>query len=119
MIYEYKCPSCNNRFEVVKRVKEFDKPELCKCGFEAKRQIARRQFFYGAKVEDAEYCPAVGQVVKNNKHRRQIAKQRGWEEVGNTDMNAWADKKQRELEQERQREYNKIADMSIVLGKSS
>ena len=100
MIYPYECKNCGHRFEVTKRIAEADNPEHCgKCSSLAKRYIAKRQSFYGAKVEDAEYCPATGQVVRNQKHRRQIARDMGLEEVGNDSGEYW---KQRELDKEKE-----------------
>ena len=40
-------------------------------------------YVIGAKVENAEYNPAFGQVVKNKNHRNELAKQRGLIEIGN------------------------------------
>lgn len=77
---------CGAHWEVVKRVAEIDNPEFCpKCKTHGVRYIAGRQSFYGAEVEDAYYCPALGTVVKNKNHRKKIAKDRGLEEVGNDD----------------------------------
>ena len=86
MIYEYKC--CGEVFEVVKRLAEFDRPEDCpKCGEVARRIISRTSFYGADDWDKAQYCPGLGQVVKSDKHRRQIAKSKGLEEVGNEDMN--------------------------------
>jgi len=86
-MYPYKC-DCSHEFEVVAKISEIDHAEIncekCDTLLSSKhRQIAKRQFFYGEKVEDAEYCSALGCVVKNKKHRQQIAKERGLVEVGN------------------------------------
>lgn len=86
MIYPYHCPNCNTNFDIIKRVSEIDNIEKCiTCDTlltKENRKIASKQFFYGAKVEHAEWCPAMGCVVRNSAHRRQIAKARGLEEVG-------------------------------------
>ena len=87
-IYPYKCFECGNEFEFTARISEIDdtKVNCTKCGSllnSSHRKISSRQFFYGAKVEDAAFCNALGCVVKNNKHRQQIAKSRGMIEVGN------------------------------------
>lgn len=78
---------------------DLDRVETCSCGKIAKRVIADRGWFYGEKVEDAEYCPVVGQVVRSSAHRRQIARDRGWEEVGNDCPDRW----HREIDEERAR----------------
>lgn len=83
MIYPYRCLMCSKEFDVIKSVQEIDAPEHCpKCGHPGQRYIARGIQFYGAKVEDAEYNPALGCITKSAKHRRQLAKDRGLEEIG-------------------------------------
>ena len=87
-MYPYRCPDCSHEFEVLAKISEIDHAmincEKCDTLLESKhRQIAKRQFFYGTEVEDYEFCPALGQVVKNKKHRQQIAKDRGMVEIGN------------------------------------
>jgi hypothetical protein len=48
------------------------------------RFIAGTRFFIGASDWDkAEYNPALGCVTRNAQHRRQIARDRGVEEIGN------------------------------------
>lgn len=37
----------------------------------------------GASVESAEYNPGLGEVVKNKKHRAELAKRKGLVEIGN------------------------------------
>lgn len=82
MRYPYRCNTCKNEFDVIKSVKEIDNEEICdKCGSLATRFIAVTHF-YGAKVEDAEYNPAFGCIVKDSKHRKELAKKFGVEEIG-------------------------------------
>lgn len=115
MIYPYECP-CGKKFEVVKSLDELERIEPCpECQKEAKRVLAGG-YFYGTKVEDAEYDPAFGCVVNNSKHRARLAKERGWEEVGNTDMNKWYADKQKEKEKETQRYYDEVTTDRIVRG---
>lgn len=104
MIYPYECPECKHTFEVIKPVAEIDFVERCEaCGMEAERKIAKNQYFYGADDWDnAEYNPGLGQVVKNRKHREQIAKQKGFIEVGNEDPV----KLDREFERDRELEID-------------
>ena len=85
MIYEYKCESCGHRFDVVKPVKDIDlKHECSQCGHdETSIVISSKLHFIGAKVQDAEFNPGLGCVVKNKDHRREIANQKGLIEVGN------------------------------------
>jgi len=117
MIYPYQC-SCGKEFEVVKSLDDIDRVEPCpKCLAEAKRVIAGG-YFYGEKVEDAVWDPAFGCVVKDSNHRKRLAKERGWEEVGNTDMNKWHADKQAEKQKETERYYDDVTTDRIVLGES-
>lgn len=45
--------------------------------------VPSKMQFIGAGVQDAEFNPAFGCVVKNKQHRAELAKQKGMEEVGN------------------------------------
>lgn len=54
-----------------------------KCFGDGTRFISHRQSFYGEKVEDSYFCPALGTIIKNKNHRNQIAKSKGLEEIGN------------------------------------
>lgn len=85
MIYPYRCKACTQEFDVVKSIAEIDNAEKClRCGSpDVERFISPSIHFNGAKVEDAEYNPALGKVVKSAKHRKELAKQMGLEEIGN------------------------------------
>lgn len=86
MIYPYRCEACGNTWEVIKRVSQIDDVEHCTaCSHVGTRYIAQRQTFYGEKVEDAYFCPALGSVIKSKEHRNRVAKQKGLIEVGNDD----------------------------------
>ena len=105
MIYEYDC--CDHIFEVIKPLAEFDRAEHCpKCAKPAKRIISRTSFQGASDWDTAAYCPALGQVVKSDKHRRQIARSRGLEEVGTQDMNKF----NKAQDQERQKEADRRLD---------
>ena len=86
MVYEYECSFCKHRFDVVKRVAEMDKREICgECGNESIRQfVPQKLHLVGTKVEEAEYNPGLGCVVRGKKQRDAIAKQKGLIEVGTT-----------------------------------
>ena len=45
--------------------------------------IPRSVFFSGTKVENPEYNPGLGCIVRNSSHRKELAKQKGLIEVGN------------------------------------
>lgn len=85
MVYEYRCTSCKKRFDVIKSVRDIDINETCpKCGDFAERLfIPARVYFSGTKVENAEFNPAFGQVVKGKRHRQELAKRHGLIEIGN------------------------------------
>jgi putative FmdB family regulatory protein len=105
-IYPYECDECLNEFEVAKRVSQIDDEEECpKCeSFETRRTIAKQQSFYGADQWDCmAYDPAFGQVVKDNNHRKRLARERGLVEVGTESP----DKMHKHYEAQREKE---IAD---------
>lgn len=111
--YPYEC-ECGEEFDVYKNLVDIDRVEecpVCKSSCDkTRRRIAGTQQFFGERVEDAEYCPTMGQVVKSRSHRRQLAKDRGMVEVGNdyksgTDMH---DTRQKDLEKELDKRWEKV-----------
>jgi len=81
--YDYQCIKCEHEIEVIKSISEYDSREDCpKCNSEMQRLI-KAGYFLNEKVEEATYNPGLGCVVKNRKHRNELAKQRGLIEVGN------------------------------------
>lgn len=81
-IYDYRC-ACGSVFDVTKTMSEATRPENCpQCG-----SIGQRIFlpflFHGASVQEAEYNPAFGCIVKNKYHRQELAKRHDVVEVGN------------------------------------
>lgn len=84
MTYEYKCNSCEHSFDVTKNVKYMDIDEPCpKCGTICERIFRPKIHLSNTKVQDSYYNHGLGQVVKNDQHARQIAKEKGLIEVGN------------------------------------
>jgi putative FmdB family regulatory protein len=85
MVYEYSCRSCDHVFDVVKRVSDRDIEEPCpKCTQSCERVfIPRLIHLSGTKVQEAEYNPGLGCVVKNNTHLKEICRQRNIEPIGN------------------------------------
>ena len=53
------------------------------CGSNGIRVITAHQVHGSARVEDAEFNPGLGCIIKNRKHRAEVAKQKGAIEVGN------------------------------------
>lgn len=85
MRYDYSCKNCQNEFEVIKPLRDLDNPETCSsCGSCETVRVVRRFHFYGANDWDkAEFNPAFGCIVRNNLHRKELAKRHGYEEIGN------------------------------------
>ena len=85
--YPYFCPHCENLRDIIKPVRDIDRLERCEtCDTELDsscRRIGGGTYFIGASVEDAEFNPGLGCVVKNKRHREQICKDRGLIEIGN------------------------------------
>jgi putative FmdB family regulatory protein len=85
MIYPYRCKSCSTEFEIIKAVADLDREETCpKCSCIGERYIAQTHFYGASDWQGERYNPGLGCVVKSNKHIKEICKQRGLEEVGNT-----------------------------------
>lgn len=86
--YPYRCNDCGRHWDVYKSLSAIDDPETCQCGKpDAERYIART-FIFGAKVEDAEYNPALGLITRNARHRADEAKARGMIEIGNEPLDS-------------------------------
>ena len=118
--YPYKC-DCGHEFDVYKKMADIDrieKCEKCEADLPKKNRMIVGGMFYGAKVEDAEYCPAMGQVVKNSKHRAKLAKERGLIEVGSEDPNKIHDSFEKERQKKSDESYDKYFNTSVeVQGK--
>ena len=109
MLYEYVCHACSHSWDVYKPAAEFDSPEACVvCGTPGTRQITGGSGFMGAKVEYAEYNPGLGCVTKSAEHRRQIAKARGLEEIGNESPDRVQSELNRDKEKARQRSWDEV-----------
>ena len=101
-IYPYEC-DCGHKFDVYAKMSELENlsPNCPNCGILLGRLHRRLALvnFSGEKVEDPQWCPALGCVVKNQKDRERIAKARGYEAVGNESIdtvNSFFDQKQKE-----------------------
>ena len=84
MIYAYQCAECGEKVDIVKAVKDYDRVEYCKdCNTVLTRCFsATRLYFNNTAVQEREFCPAIGHDV-TKRERQQIAKERGWVEIGN------------------------------------
>lgn len=107
MTYEYVCIKCDHRFDVIKSVKDIDVNEFCpQCESPSERQFTpSRVHLSGTRVEHAEYNPGLGQVVKNKKHRQEVAKRKGLVEVGNDYKSG--EKMQTQFDRARKEKLNK------------
>lgn len=110
--YRYKCPSCVHEFDVIKPVSELDDLEKCpSCGrgsIEGKNRLLGAVQFYGEKQDDAFYSIPLGRMVKSKKEMRAVAKQKGWEELGTTDITNHIDSLDRSREQKSKDRYKEF-----------
>src|SRR5690242_10991509 len=83
--YEFRCTPCNAKFETVESITEYDGDGECpKCHKISRDRVFSSNIqFLGAKVQDAEYNPAFGKVVKSKRERDELAKRHGLIEIGN------------------------------------
>lgn len=111
MIYPYRCNGCGEEFEVIKAVADIDRQELCpKCSSVGVRYISTTHFYGASDWHGPEYNPGLGCIVESNKHKRQILKERGLEEIGTTSAEtlhkmqdrARAEKEQKAINQARE-----------------
>lgn len=84
--YDYFCETCSLEFDVIKSIKEHKTPDFEKCtacGKSCPQVFSCNIHFVGEKIKDAYKCPALGEVIKSDKHRNEVAKRRGVIEIGN------------------------------------
>jgi putative FmdB family regulatory protein len=115
MIYCYRCQGCRHEFEVIKSVARIDDPEPCpECSSEETGRYLTPCSFFGEKVEDAEYNPALGCIVRDSKHRKQLAKERNLIEIGNESPEKYCRDMDRDREKRIQSRYDDIMDTSLT-----
>lgn len=111
-VYRYECDDCQIINDIVKPMSESSREEKCDKCSTILRRIYTSFHVIGASVENAEYNPGLGCVVKNKKHREEIAKRKGLVEVGN-DFGSGS-KMQKHYETQKKKElaeaWNKIKD---------
>jgi len=85
--YLYVCPNCSSENSIVKKIVDIDRDELClNCDHKLiskDRRITGGNGFLYEKVENAEFNPGLGCVVRNRSHKRELCKRMGVEEIGN------------------------------------
>lgn len=109
MIYPYHCKDCNSEFEVIKSVRMIDDPEKCEaCGsLNTEREIAQNQSFYGAGDWNTQtFNQSLGCYVRSQNHARKIAKEKGFEEIGNEDCGKIERHFERNREEKAEQRYN-------------
>lgn len=83
MKYSYHCVKCGSDHDIDKDMDFATREEICPdCSITMDR-VYKPMMIMKTGVQHAEYNPAFGCVVKNSKHRAELAKQRGMIEVGN------------------------------------
>ena len=82
MIYDYDCEKCDKKFEVVKSMSESSNPEKCPICENYGQRLFNKVTFLNEKVQSAEFNIGLGKVVKNSKHREELAKRMNLVEVG-------------------------------------
>ncbi len=71
-------------WDVTKSMSAIDEPETCPdCQNAGMRRISRTHFYGAGDWNNQQWNPGLGCYTKSNGHARQIAKNRGLEEVGN------------------------------------
>jgi putative FmdB family regulatory protein len=88
--YDYRCLDCKHDFEVIKSISSIDDLECCPsclatCDKRA-RIITKGKDFFGEKPDEAFFSQALGKWVKSKKDQARQAKDRGWVEVGNENV---------------------------------
>lgn len=87
MRYPYRCSNCAQDWDVYKSVAMIDAPEFCpQCGTQGERYIATTHFYGAADWNDAQYRrfnPALGAVVMDRNHKRELCRRKNVEEIGN------------------------------------
>lgn len=82
--YVYHCEKCTIEYEAIKGIKEYDGKDPCpSCGKSGKRIFSCNILFNKTSINNAEYNPAFGKVIKNPKERDELAKRMGLIEIGN------------------------------------
>jgi putative FmdB family regulatory protein len=89
-VYDYLCGKCGSPFEEFRGIKAYDSDASANCPHcshlcgSGDRDFSRASYsFIGTNVQNAEFNPGLGQVVKSAYHKKEILKEKGLVEVGN------------------------------------
>ena len=108
-IYDYHCEKCDDDFEVIKSIKEYDGKDPCPtCGNVGQRILSCSIYFTGTKIEDAEFNVGLGKVTKSKKHRDELAKRIGAIEIGNESPDKIHDHFDKQREEKRMRSWEDV-----------
>ena len=106
MIYEYTCKD-HGKFEIIKPMEDAAQPEYCpKCHQPLARVWFNRSGFHGEKVEHPEFNPGLGCVVRNRKHREEVARRKGLVEIGTESVDTIHKTAERDQEEARNKRYD-------------
>lgn len=109
MKYDFHCNQCEVTTEVEKSVDKYNEVGYCiYCGSVVSRLLPTRFYFHGGKRVDPYYDQGLGCVVKDTKHRDQIAKSKGVTEVGNESMDKFSKKLKTEKDKKWAHGWDKI-----------
>lgn len=117
--YRYECDRCHTIFDEFRTMKsgkwtlsdlKGEPPDfaIChKCGHDKceRNYQGTRLEFSGTKVQDAEYNPGLGKVVKNRRHKQYLMESKGVVEIGN-DFGSGV-KQQEHYERRKQEDWDK------------
>jgi putative FmdB family regulatory protein len=107
--YEWTCDKCDKEYETIQSIKEYNGVDFCPdCGNKATRVWSCNISFIGTKVEDAEYNVGLGKITKSKRHREEIAKSMGLEEIGNENPDKIHDKNEKEKADKRKKAWDSI-----------
>ena len=82
MIYEYDCEKCDKKFEVEKIMADSSNIEKCPTCKNNGQRIFSKVTFLNEKVQSSEFNIGLGKIVKNSKHRDELAKRMNLVEIG-------------------------------------
>lgn len=86
MIYPYRCPHCKRTRDVLKKLAEIERKELCQCGNKMERQIAAPRI---AADYPGYECPVSGKWIEGRRAHEENLKRTGCRllEPGEKDAN--------------------------------
>ena len=107
--YDYECEKCQSTESRYKSIAEYNTEEYCSaCQNPLTKLLNCRVHFVGAKVEDAEYNVGLGAITKSSQHRKELAKRKGLEEIGNESPDKIKKHYAQEREQKRKANWEKV-----------